>query len=360
MASTKRQKTEHTSPDDVRVSRIRPLLPPACLDEMIPISEAAAATVERGRAEVARVLDRQDDRLIVVCGPCSIHDTKAGIEYAEKLKVLAEQHAKDLLIVMRVYFEKPRTTIGWKGLINDPEMDGSYNINAGLQKARQFLVDVNALGLPAGTEFLDTVSPQYMADLICWGAIGARTTESQLHRELASGLSMPIGFKNGTSGALQIAVDAVKSAQHPHAFMGVTKQGLAAIIETTGNPHGHVILRGGSDTGPQYNKEWVDKTSALLSKSSLPTNIVVDCSHANSAKKHENQPKVAEDLATQLQAGCTDVVGMMIESHINEGNQKITADLKYGVSVTDACINFETTETVLNAMAVAVRARRQN
>merc|ERR1712086_1092451 len=216
MASTKRQKTEHTSPDDVRVSRIRPLLPPACLDEMIPISEAAAATVERGRAEVARVLDRQDDRLIVVCGPCSIHDIKAGIEYAEKLKVLAEQHAKDLLIVMRVYFEKPRTTVGWKGLINDPDLNESYNINKGLRMARKILIEINEMGVPCGCEFLDTISPQFLADLVTWGAIGARTTESQLHRELTSGLSMPVGFKNSTSGDLKVATDAVVSARHKH------------------------------------------------------------------------------------------------------------------------------------------------
>jgi len=301
--------------------------------------------------------------LIVICGPCSIHDTKAGLEYAHKLKALAEKHAEDLLVVMRVYFEKPRTTVGWKGLINDPDMDGSFKINKGLQKARQFLIDVNGLGLPAGTEFLDTVSPQFCAELVSWGAIGARTTESQLHRELASGLSMPVGFKNGTSGALQIAVDAVKSAQSSHAFMGVTKQGLAAIIKTTGNPHGHVILRGGSETGPQYNKEWVDKTSALLNKAKLPANVVVDCSHANSSKKPENQPLVAEDLATQLQGGCKDLVGMMLESHLFEGRQDIKgpADtLKYGVSVTDACINFEATETVLANMAAAVQARRLN
>lgn len=325
------------------------------------MTKRAQATVLKGRRDVSSILDGTDDRLLVISGPCSIHDVKAGIEYAEKLKVLAEKHKNDLVVVMRVYFEKPRTTVGWKGLINDPDLDGSFNINAGLKKARQFLLDVNSLGIPCATEFLDTVSPQFCADLISWGAIGARTTESQLHRELASGLSMPIGFKNGTSGALQIAVDAVKSAMHAHAFMGVTKQGLAAIIETTGNPHGHVILRGGSETGPQFSKEWVEKTCAAMKKASLKPNVVVDCSHANSQKKHENQPKVAADLATQIAEGSRALVGMMIESHINEGKQDIKgppSELLYGVSVTDACINFETTVTVLETMAEAVQRRR--
>eukprot|EP00658_Telonema_sp_P-2_P024051 TRINITY_DN19650_c0_g3_i2.p1 TRINITY_DN19650_c0_g3~~TRINITY_DN19650_c0_g3_i2.p1 ORF type:complete len:345 (-),score=88.15 TRINITY_DN19650_c0_g3_i2:169-1203(-) len=342
---------------------IRDRLPPACLEEMLPIPPEAALTVQIGRAGTVKVLERTDDRLIVICGPCSIHDTKAGLEYATKLRAECLKHAADLLIIMRVYFEKPRTTVGWKGLINDPNMDGTFNINQGLQTARQFLIDVNKLGIPCATEFLDTVSPQYCADLISWGAIGARTTESQLHRELASGLSVPIGFKNGTSGALQIAVDAVKSANNPHAFMGVTRQGLAAIIETAGNPHGHVILRGGSETGPQFSAEWVSKTAAAMSKAGVHPNVVVDCSHANSQKKHENQPKVAADVASQLKGGSKDLVGLMLESHLHEGNQAIKgspADLKYGVSVTDACIDFETTEKVLDELAEAVRIRREN
>jgi len=283
------------------------------------------------------------------------------MDYARRLKVLADKHAADLCVVMRVYFEKPRTTVGWKGLINDPDLDGSFNINSGLQKARKFLIDVNSCGLPAATEFLDTVSPQFCSELISWGAIGARTTESQLHRELASGLSMPIGFKNGTSGALQIAIDAVQSAQHAHAFMGVTKQGLAAIIETAGNPHGHIILRGGTDTGPQYSAEWVAKTATAMAKAGVPANVIVDCSHANSEKKHKNQPKVAAELASQLRAGSRSLVGMMLESHINEGKQSIPSDLStmaYGVSVTDACIDMQDTEEVLSMLAEAVQARR--
>jgi len=358
---SKRIKQEGPGVSNVRVKNIRPLLPPACLEEMLPITSAAEETVRKGREDVVRVLEGQDDRLLVICGPCSIHDIEAGMDYARRLKVLADKHAADLCVVMRVYFEKPRTTVGWKGLINDPDLDGSFNINSGLQKARKFLIDVNSCGLPAATEFLDTVSPQFCSELISWGAIGARTTESQLHRELASGLSMPIGFKNGTSGALQIAIDAVQSAQHAHAFMGVTKQGLAAIIETAGNPHGHIILRGGTDTGPQYSAEWVAKTATAMAKAGVPANVIVDCSHANSEKKHKNQPKVAAELASQLRAGSRSLVGMMLESHINEGKQSIPSDLStmaYGVSVTDACIDMQDTEEVLSMLAEAVQARR--
>jgi len=277
--------------ENVRVTRIRPLLPPACVEEMIPMSTEAERTVMRGRAEVEKILEGTDDRFMVVCGPCSIHDTQAGLEYARKLKALADKHRGELMIVMRVYFEKPRTTVGWKGLINDPDLDNSFDINKGIQKARQFLLDVNALGLPAGTEFLDTVSPQFHSDFITWGAIGARTTECQLHRELASGLSMPIGFKNGTTGNLQIAVDACKSAMHPHAFMGVTKQGLAAIIQTSGNEHGHVILRGGSETGVQYSAEWVEKVSDALTKAKVRPNVVVDCSHVIARRSIRISPR---------------------------------------------------------------------
>jgi len=358
---TRRGSVAESAFANLRVASVRPLLPPACLEEMLPIPPEAVEVISKGRSDVARVLEGEDDRLMVICGPCSIHDVEAGMDYARRLKVLADQHAENLLVVMRVYFEKPRTTVGWKGLINDPDLDGSFKINSGLQKARKFLIDVNACGLPCATEFLDTVSPQFCADLISWGAIGARTTESQLHRELASGLSMAIGFKNGTSGALQIAVDAVSSARHPHAFMGVTKQGLAAIIQTTGNPHGHVILRGGSETGPQFSAEWVEKAAALMTKAGLEPRVVVDCSHANSKKKHENQPKVAADIATQIEAGGKSLIGVMLESHINEGNQSVkgsAADLKYGVSITDACINFEDTEKVLAVLADAVQKRR--
>lgn len=280
--------------------------------------------------------------------------------YAQHLKKLADKHAKHLLIVMRTYFEKPRTTVGWKGLINDPHMDGSCDVNEGLQKARQFLVDVNTLGLPVGVEFLDTITPQYYADLVSWGAIGARTTESQLHRQLASGLSMPVGFKNGTSGSVQVAVDAIKTAQHEHVFPGVTSKGEIALVQTKGNPYCHLILRGGSNTGPQYTSEWVEAAATCMGTSQ--PNIVIDCSHGNSQKKHENQAIVASNVAEQIQNGERRIVGVMIESHINEGKQSIPKDgaaLKEGVSITDACVNLKMTETMLNELADAIERRRK-
>jgi len=348
--------------EDTRIGDVRPLIPPACLAEDIPLSAKARETVLAARAACSAAIEGTDDRLVVIVGPCSIHDPKCAKEYAAKLQPLVDMHSKELIIIMRVYFEKPRTTVGWKGLINDPDLDGSYNINKGLRMARQLLVDINEMGVPAGTEFLDTISPQYTADTISWGAIGARTTESQLHRELASGLSCPIGFKNGTSGAMQIAVDAIRAAACPHYFMGVTHQGLAGIVGTKGNPYCHVIHRGGSD-GPNYSSEHVKSTGALLEKSKINPKIMIDCSHANSSKKHQNQPIVAKDIAAQLANGDTTIFGAMIESNINEGRQDLVegqADkLKYGVSITDACIHWDDTVTTLQCLADGVAARRK-
>ncbi|ETV64723.1 3-deoxy-7-phosphoheptulonate synthase [Aphanomyces astaci] len=344
---------------DVRISEIRPLLPPACLLEEIPRTVNIARTVNKGRQGVSNILRRVDDRLVVIVGPCSIHDVKAAIEYAEKLKPVADELENDLLIIMRVYFEKPRTTVGWKGLINDPDIDGTFNINKGLRIARELLSEINQMGLPAGCEFLDTISPQFFSDLVSWGAIGARTTECQLHRELTSGLSMPVGFKNGTGGSLQLAVDAVVSAAHPHCFLSVSNQGLAAIVKTSGNEACHVILRGGT-TGTNYKKEHVDKVSALLKKANHAENVMVDCSHGNSNKNHNNQPLVAQDLANQIAAGDTRIVGLMLESNLEPGAQKLNpgVPLVYGKSITDACIGWDETVTVLKRLADAVQQRR--
>ncbi|KDO17001.1 3-deoxy-7-phosphoheptulonate synthase [Saprolegnia parasitica CBS 223.65] len=344
---------------DVRIAEIRPLLPPACLLEEIPRTVEIARTVNKGRQGVANILRRVDDRLVVVVGPCSIHDVEAAKDYATKLKPIQEAMEKDLLIIMRVYFEKPRTTVGWKGLINDPDIDGTFNINKGLRVARELLAEINEMGLPAGCEFLDTISPQFFCDLVSWGAIGARTTECQLHRELTSGLSMPIGFKNGTGGSLQLAVDAVVSSGHPHCFLSVSSQSLAAIVKTTGNDCCHVILRGGS-TGPNYAAEHVEKVSALLKKVNQPQNVMVDCSHGNSNKDHKNQPLVAADLARQIAAGDDRICGIMLESNIVEGAQKLipNAPLVYGQSITDACIGWEDTLSTLEVLADAVRQRR--
>ncbi|KAF0690561.1 Aste57867_18048 [Aphanomyces stellatus] len=344
---------------DVRISEIRPLLPPACLLEEIPRTVNIARTVNKGRQGVANILRRVDDRLVVIVGPCSIHDVKAAIEYAEKLKPFADALENDLLIIMRVYFEKPRTTVGWKGLINDPDIDGTFNINKGLRIARELLSEINQMGLPAGCEFLDTISPQFFSDLVSWGAIGARTTECQLHRELTSGLSMPVGFKNGTGGSLQLAVDAVVSAAHPHCFLSVSNQGLAAIVKTSGNEACHVILRGGT-TGPNYEKDHVDKVSELLKKSNHVDNVMVDCSHGNSSKNHNNQPLVAQNLANQIASGDPRIVGLMLESNLVAGAQKLNpgVPLEYGKSITDACIGWDETVTVLQSLAAAVQKRR--
>ena len=351
--------------DDTRVKRISPLPSPAVVLDELPSSDAVRKNVRRHRMEVDNIVQGADDRLIAIVGPCSIHDPDAALDYARQLKPIADRLQNDVLVVMRVYFEKPRTTVGWKGLINDPDLDGSFNINKGLKLARKFLLDVNELGLPVGTEFLDTISPQYTSDLVSWGAIGARTTESQVHRELASGLSCPIGFKNGTAGSVQIAVDAVQAASGSHAFLGVNEWGNAAIVVTTGNPSCHVILRGGSD-GPNYAREHVDKAVALSAKAGAKhTAVMVDCSHANSSKQHKNQPVVARDLASQIASGSRNVMGLMVESNLVEGNQKMdpgktdVSKLVRGQSITDACIDVPTTERLLEDIAEAVRQRRK-
>jgi 3-deoxy-7-phosphoheptulonate synthase len=348
-----------TKTRDLRVESIRPLVPPALLLEQLPLPADGAAAVLGAREAVVRILDGRDDRLIVVVGPCSIHDRTAALDYARRLRELAGALAQDLLVVMRVYFEKPRTTVGWKGLVNDPHLDGSFAVNEGLRLARQVLLDVVALGLPAGCEFLDPISPQYFADAVAWGAIGARTTESQIHRQLASGLSMPVGFKNGTDGRVQIAIDAVRAAAHPHRFLGVTEQGLAAIVATRGNRDCYVILRGG-DGGPNHDAASVQHTLAALRTAGLPPRLMVDTSHGNSGKDHRRQPRVAREVAAQVAAGERGLVGVLMESFLVEGRQDVAdrARLVYGQSITDACMGWETTVPVLRELAAAVRARR--
>ena len=344
--------------DDTRIARVRPLLTPALLDEKLPVPEAAEQLVETSRAAISRILHGHDDRLLVIVGPCSIHDHDQAMEYARLLKAEADAHAADLLIVMRVYFEKPRTTVGWKGYINDPHLDGSFAINEGLEMARRLLLDVLAAGLPVGTEFLDLLSPQFISDLVTWGAIGARTTESQSHRQLASGLSCPVGFKNGTDGSVKIAADAVLAAQASHAFMGMTKMGQAAVFETRGNRDCHVILRGGKQ--PNYDAASVQAACDALAAAKLRPQVMIDLSHANSSKQHRRQIEVGSDVAKQIAAGDQRVVGVMIESHLHEGRQDIVAGqpLAWGVSVTDACISFEQTRPLLSELADAVHQRR--
>jgi len=345
---------------DLRVESIRPLLPPAILLEELPLSEAAAVTVSRGREEVARILRGEDDRLIVIAGPCSIHDPVAALDYGRRLHRLADELAADLRIVMRVYFEKPRTTVGWKGLINDPNLDGSFAINEGLRVGRRLLLDLAELGLPAGCEFLDPITPQFTSDLVTWGAIGARTTESQVHRELASACSMPMGFKNGTDGGVQIAIDAIRAAAHPHRFIGVTEQGLAGIVSTTGNPDCHVILRGGA-TGPNFDAISVGKTLSALTDAGLPPRLMIDASHGNSEKDYRRQPLVVRDVAAQVAQGEAGIFGMMIESFLVDGRQELgdPTRLVYGQSITDACMGWDMSEPVLRELATSVRARRQ-
>jgi len=345
--------------DDVRIEKLRPLIPPAILMENHPLPEECAGRIQKSRAAASAILKGEDDRLLVITGPCSIHDVKSAREYAEKLKVEAEKWSRDLLIVMRVYFEKPRTTVGWKGLINDPRLDNSFAINEGLGIARALLVDIATMGLPIGCEFLDTISPQFIADLVSWGAIGARTTESQVHRELASGLSMPVGFKNGTDGNLQIAIDAVRAARNPHHFLSVTKQGLAAIVTTRGNDTCHVIMRGGNDK-PNYDEASVVAAAAKLEAAKLAPRVMVDCSHGNSRKDPKNQTGVAHDLAAQVAKGSQSVFGLMIESHLVAGRQDLAPGkpLVYGQSITDGCLGWEETVPVLEKLAEAVRARR--
>jgi len=344
---------------DLRVEGYRPLIPPAILLDELPLSETGSRTVASAREEVVRILDRDDDRLIVVVGPCSVHDVDAGMDYARRLAMLAKDLARDLRIVMRVYFEKPRTTVGWKGLINDPGLDGSFRINDGLRLARRFLLDLAELGLPAGCEFLDPVSPQYTSDLVSWGAIGARTTESQVHRELASGLSMPVGFKNGTGGTVQIAIDAVRATAHPHSFIGVTEQGLAAFVSTRGNPYGHIILRGGA-RGPNYDRASVGAALDALRDAGVPERLIIDASHGNSERDHERQPTVVRDIAAQIAAGERGIAGVMVESFLVAGRQELgdPSRLVYGQSITDACIGWDETVTVLGELAEAARARR--
>jgi len=345
--------------DDLRIRGLRPLIPPAILLEDLPLTQAAATTVANARSAAEAILKGDDDRLIVVAGPCSIHDVDAAIEYGGRLARVAGSLADDLLIIMRVYFEKPRTTIGWKGLINDPDLDGSFHINRGLKVARKLLLDLAEMGLSAGHEFLDTITPQFIADLVAWGAIGARTTESQVHRQLASGLSMPVGFKNGTDGNVKIAVDAVRASASPHHFKGVTKQGISAIVATAGNDSCHVILRGAT-TGPNFRAEHVAAAADQLVQNGLAPNVMVDCSHGNSSKDHTRQPHVAAEVANQISGGSRAVIGVMLESHLVAGNQAYAAgaDLTYGQSITDPCMDWDTTVEVLDGLAAAVRARR--
>ncbi|KAF2473035.1 phospho-2-dehydro-3-deoxyheptonate aldolase-like protein [Lindgomyces ingoldianus] len=338
-----------------------PLIPPALLSSEIPIPPNAEETVIQGRQDAIQIVTQKDDRLLVMVGPCSLHDPATALEYCQRLKTTADKLNKELVIIMRAYLEKPRTTVGWKGLINDPDIDETFQINKGLRISRKLFCDLTSLGMPIASEMLDTISPQFLADLISLGAIGARTTESQLHRELASGLSFPIGFKNGTDGGLTVAVDAIGAAAAKHHFMGVTKQGLAAITRTTGNEHCFVILRGGTK-GTNYDKESIKAVREALRKKGQREVMMVDCSHGNSNKDHRNQPLVAKCVADQVREGETGIIGVMIESNINEGNQKVPAEgpsgLKKGVSITDACIDWESTVTVLEELAAAVAERR--
>ena len=349
-----------TRVDDVRIGAVRRLITPALLEKKLPASLAAQALVETSRAAISKVLHGQDDRLIVVVGPCSIHDHAQAMDYARQLKAHADRLQQDLLMVMRVYFEKPRTTVGWKGYINDPHLDGSFAINEGLEMARQLMLEILELGVPVATEFWDLLSPQFISELVSWGAIGARTTESQSHRQLASGLSCPVGFKNGTDGGIKVASDAIQAAQAAHAFMGMTKMGQVAIFETRGNQDCHIILRGGKQ--PNYSKADVDAACALVKSAGLREQVMVDVSHANSSKQHQRQIAVAADVARQIAAGDKRITGMMIESHLQEGRQDIVAgeSLQYGVSVTDACISMAQTVPVLEQLAEAVRVRRSS
>ncbi|MBM3772669.1 MAG: 3-deoxy-7-phosphoheptulonate synthase [Acidimicrobiia bacterium] len=345
--------------DDLRIREVRPLIPPAILHEEIPISERASNVVADTRLMIGQILRGDDQRIAVIVGPCSIHDPVAAREYASRLKTLADRYADALLVAMRVYFEKPRTTVGWKGLINDPDLDESYHMNKGLRLARQLLLDINNLGLPTASEFLDLQIPQHIGDLTSWVTIGARTAESQVHRELASGLSAPVGFKNSTDGGTQIAVDAVLSASSGHWFPSVTKQGVSAIFQTSGNRDCHVILRGGSRTGPNYSAEHVAKVCAQLAAKYLPASVLVDCSHGNSQKNPANQPAVISALCEQLRGGSRQIFGAMIESHLIEGRQDLAAGkaLAYGQSITDACLSFEQTAPLLEQLARAQQAR---
>ncbi len=345
--------------DDLRISGLQEVLPPEELHREYPITDSASDTVHMTRQAIHEILKGESDRLLVIVGPCSIHDTKAGREYANLLKPLIDELKDELCIVMRIYFEKPRTTVGWKGLINDPHLDDSFNINHGLRQARSLLLDIADMGIPAGTEYLDLISPQYISDLVSWGAIGARTTESQGHRELASGLSCPVGFKNGTDGGLKVAVDAIQAASRPHVFMSLTKQGRSAIFSTTGNDDCHMILRGGKT--PNYDAKNVQQASEQLKACDQNPRLMIDCSHANSEKDHNRQLNVCADVAGQIQAGNKDIMGVMLESHLVAGRQNVDDknNLVYGQSITDACIAWDETQGLLRDLAEAVRARRK-
>lgn len=346
--------------DDLRITEAKEVIAPIDLARDVPVTERAAQTVYYARRAIERVLRGEDDRLVVIAGPCSIHDVEVARDFAGRMKPLLNELAGELIVVMRVYFEKPRTTVGWKGLINDPGLDGSFRINDGLHVARRLLVDLNEMGVPCGSEFLDPITPQYIAELVSWGAIGARTTESQVHRELASGLSCPIGFKNATDGGVQIAIDAVRAAAHPHHFLGVTKTGRSAILATSGNPYCHVILRGG-DRGPNYDTAGIDAAAAQLERAGLAPRVMIDCSHANSGKDHERQVQVCAEVAAGIAAGDGRVVGVMLEANIHPGRQALRpgVPLAYGVSITDACMGWEACAASLERLAAAVGERRR-
>ncbi len=346
--------------DNIRIKELRALILPALLLEELPLTEKIAGVVYQAREEAKAIIHGRDDRLLVIVGPCSIHDPVAAMEYANQLKQFADQYAEGLCLVMRVYFEKPRTTVGWKGLINDPHLDSRFDINQGLRIARRLLLDINHIGIPTGSEFLDTIIPQYLSDLTTWSAIGARTTESQIHRELASGLSMPVGFKNGTSGNVQIAVDAVLAAKHSHHFLGVSKEGIASILGTQGNEDCHVILRGGAHR-TNYDAESIADAVARLKKAKLPPRVMVDCSHGNSSKDHRNQIKVVESLCQQIGEGSTSIFGVMIESNLVAGKQplELGKPLTYGQSITDGCISLKETQILLGKLSEVVKQRRR-
>ena len=345
--------------DNTRITGLMEVSPPNDIITELPISADSSELVFKSRKEISDILHGRDDRLVVVVGPCSIHDPESALEYAKRLKSLEAKHSNQLKIVMRVYFEKPRTTIGWKGLINDPNLDNSYDVNLGLRKARKVLLDINNLGLPAGTEFLDMITPQYLADLISWGAIGARTTESQIHRELASGLSCPVGFKNSTNGSIQVAIDAIGSASNSHIFLSITKEGKSAIFNSSGNEDCHVILRGGSDTN--YESSFVESTSKELEAAKKSKNVMIDMSHGNSKKQFKRQLIVNKDISDQISSGEDRIFGVMIESNLEEGNQKIgpLEEIKYGQSITDACVGWNDTEIMINQLSTAIENKRK-
>jgi 3-deoxy-7-phosphoheptulonate synthase len=350
--------TNPINTDDLRIVDIKEVANPLTVCSEYPLTESTASTTFEARQSIHRILNGTDDRLLVIIGPCSIHDPVAALAYAERLKAEIDRLESDLLIVMRVYFEKPRTTVGWKGLINDPDLDGSFHLNKGLRLARKLLIDVNALGVPAATEYLDILTPQYVADLISWGAIGARTTESQQHREMASGLSCPVGFKNGTDGNLRIAVDAIGAAAHPHHFLSLTKAGHSAIFTTGGNGDCHIILRGG--TAPNYQAPCVEEAATMLKAAGLPPRVMIDFSHANSSKQHHRQIEVGSDVCSQLASGDSRIMGVMIESHLEEGRQDVVPgrELVFGKSITDACLGWNDSRDLLTALSTAVQARR--